>query len=395
MEALTIFKQAGLEELLNSVKNEWDNGHFLKPMAIGAGAGGLGFGGSALLENKKDETGGAKAKRVLSQLLKGTALGAGAGGAYGGLSYAFGGNKETPKETPNEPSKDTSIGSSKFSIGDQKASTSTPKTEGSPQNLTRWEQFGETNRNNPLSPAYNTFAGAAAGGAGGATLGAGGGLIADKMNVAKPSPAHNPLYTAGKTVAEYTKPDGLLSKALQEASSEASKGRLTSILDASGAQSTMGGRQANIGDVISKLNPTTLQEGPTGEILGQLKRMMAADPSKFSNPSSDALLNAASRFGHSVDLSAVPNKDFLKALQSGIDSTSHSTLPSVQTMNALEQAASRSHLHRGVLGGLKGGGILGALGGATANILSQNAFPQAPLNIPNGNAGTVSPDSFK
>lgn len=45
MEALTIFKQAGLEELLNSVKNEWDNGHFLKPMAIGAGAGGLGFGG--------------------------------------------------------------------------------------------------------------------------------------------------------------------------------------------------------------------------------------------------------------------------------------------------------------------------------------------------------------
>jgi hypothetical protein len=70
MNSLDIFKQAGLKDIL-------------MPGLIGAGVGGLGTGVASMFGGPDDEEPGAKRHRILSNVLKGTALGGGAGLGYG------------------------------------------------------------------------------------------------------------------------------------------------------------------------------------------------------------------------------------------------------------------------------------------------------------------------
>jgi hypothetical protein len=377
MEALTIFKQAGLEDFLSGVRNEWDNGHFLKPMAVGAGLGGLGYGGSALLDNKKDEKGGDKAKRVLTQLLKGTALGGAAGGAYGGLSYAFGAKNEAPKEKAKG-------NDNAFTQGEQKP-TGEPKGVTPKSEPGSWESFGETNRKNPVKSVLESSAyGAGAGGVGGAAAGGGAGMIADKMNVSKPNPMHNPDYVAGKTVESYTKPDGLLGEAIK--------------------RTTASGKPLTSSDTLSNLAPASLKGQHSGEVVGMMKKLLEGKGYQMSPADITA---AGQHFGTS---SSMPDKSFTDSLSKYDTPTpskylderiidklfgekpisAHTDIPSIKNMMGIEQAAQRSHMLRGSRFGAGAGGILGALTGAGLNIASQNTFPEAPLNVPSAPLGMES-----
>jgi len=82
MEALTIFKNAGLSDYLNpdAIKGYMSNlSPYAKAGLTGAGVGAAGMGLASLFGGEEDESGGDKISRILGNMLKGTALGGAAG----------------------------------------------------------------------------------------------------------------------------------------------------------------------------------------------------------------------------------------------------------------------------------------------------------------------------
>lgn len=379
MEALTIFKQAGLSELLNGVKDEWSNGHYLKPIAIGAGLGGLGYSGSALLEGNKDEKGMDKTKRVLKQLLKGTALGGAAGGAYGGIeSLMSSQNNKSEDSKPNTPAHKAEPSQS------PKGETSTNPPESKVEALKSWKALQNTIKENPgTSAVASPLAVGAIGTSVGGGAGAGVGAIADKLKIPAPSHTTNPDYITGKTVLDYTKPDGLVSRALQDALKEG-KTIQSPVLDPNGVPHSKA-VPIKLDDVMRRLNPNNLPVNAAGEIIGQTQRLMHANPNSFQVPGETDLLEAGARFGHPFD-PANRNSALLNAISQGRAATSHTELPSIKAMQDMEYSAGKSLARRWGGKSAAGGGILGILSGLGINIASQTAMPEEPVQVP-ANAG--------
>lgn len=97
MKALSIFKEAGLEDLLTRAKDGIQSAYnnstvqdYIKPGLMGAGLGAAGMGLSSLMGGEEDETGSDKLKRVLGNSLKGAVLGGAAGVGGKALYDQFG-----------------------------------------------------------------------------------------------------------------------------------------------------------------------------------------------------------------------------------------------------------------------------------------------------------------
>lgn len=81
MSALELFKRAGIED-------------YIKPGLVGAGIGGAGMGLASMFGGEDGETPGDKRKRILGNMLKGTALGGAAGLGYQGLKDLAGSTQD-------------------------------------------------------------------------------------------------------------------------------------------------------------------------------------------------------------------------------------------------------------------------------------------------------------
>lgn len=257
MTALQLFKEVGLSEMLNSVKDEWDNGSYLKPMAAGAGIGGLGFGASALMqkgeegENKSDKT-----KRILTQMLKGTALGGAAGGAVGGANKLYkdfisndGKDKDTPKNDPQ---------------ADQKLTKAEEPSKPLPRDIHEW---ADQDRGKVTASA--SALGGAVGGTAGYTAGAKAEkAIPDRVKALEASPKMRD-YNAVKEMVTPGSGKGY--------------GVLQEVMNNSQGSVSLNDIQGKLGGGYSSRAAAAIAQQ-----LGQHSNAMAAGSTRFVNPASQA-----------------------------------------------------------------------------------------------------------
>lgn len=361
MDTLNLFKEAfSADELLDAVKNEWNKGDFLKPMAVGGGLGGLGYGTAALFDDHK-EKGKSKLNHVLSQLLKGTALGAGAGAAYGGSRHLL--NKLVSPSGKEEapPSNGWAFNNTEKSFEDAKTYAG----------------------DHPISAVVS-------GGATGGAVGAGVGGLAGKFGPER-SLTNNPDYMLGKQTESLIGQNGEVMKRLNKAIEAANKAQPNSGIPSlltPGANPNI-----KIDDVISRLSQTA---NPTvaGETVGYVNKLLKNMPQSENFYSEDPLaieragrnLMGASQTGIAADPA------FTKALSAGMNAKSFDDLGSIKKMRQLVSDSELSNFARGFRKGGIRGATLGALGGGTLS-LWKNLSDLGSTSVPGQTR--VNPDYFK
>lgn len=349
MEALNLFKQAGIEDFLQGAKNEWDQGDFLKPMAIGAGVGGLGYGANALMQGGKKESGGDKTKRVLSEMLKGVGYGGLAGGAYGGASHLgklmFGDPEQqkpvegpaperAPSAVPQPPPADKSKEPPAYTISDVK-------------------------KDQEKSPISTTLQGAGYGLGAGTAVGGASGFIRDKI-LPNSDISLNPEVIRGEQLSRLVGQDGAMHKNLHSfLGNESTNPSQSQMLGANGSP-FRSGSSARIQDLVKGITETVHPQ-VAGEAIGYSNKLLGNMTNGTSPGSLAEQIAAARNLGAS---GPIPDHALLQALSDGGRAKTFEELPSIARMIKLKTQAGQPKTFRyGGWGGLIGAGVGTATGG--------------------------------